>query len=89
MIFKKYVIIKLSGVFAIWQYTVFIFIGVALLIMLSREQQAMLLRFAYEDPLTKGANYAKFCMNMEKRRSRQGYLVAMDITNFNNINIAF
>lgn len=66
---------------------VFIFIGVALLIMLSREQQVMLLRFAYEDPLTKGANYAKFCMNMEKRRSRQGYLVAMDITNFNNINI--
>ena len=63
-------------------------IGVFLLILLTREQYRTLLRFAYEDPLTKGANYAKFCVDMEKRRIRQGYLVAMDITNFNNINIA-
>lgn len=67
---------------------VFIFIGVALLIILSREQQMMMLRFAYEDHITKGDNYAKFCINMEKRKKRQGYLVAMDITNFGNINIA-
>lgn len=63
-------------------------IGVFLLILLTREQYRTLLSFAYEDPLTKGANYAKFCVDMEKRRIRQGYLVAMDITNFNNINIA-
>lgn len=66
----------------------FIIIGVALLIILSREQQMMMLRFAYEDHITKGDNYAKFCINMEKRKKRQGYLVAMDITNFGNINIA-
>ena len=66
----------------------FIIIGAALLIILSREQQMMLLRFAYEDHITKGDNYAKFCINMEKRKKRQGYLVAMDITNFSNINIA-
>ena len=63
-------------------------IGVFLLILLTREQYRTLLSFAYEDPLTKGANYAKFCVDMEKRRIWQGYLVAMDITNFNNINIA-
>lgn len=63
-------------------------IGVFLLILLTREQYRTLLSFAYEDPLTKGANYAKFCVDMEKHRIRQGYLVAMDITNFNNINIA-
>ena len=66
----------------------FIIIGAALLIILSREQQMMLLRFAYEDHITKGDNYAKFCINMEKRKKRLGYLVAMDITNFSNINIA-
>lgn len=67
---------------------ILILIGVALLILLSNEQRAMFLRFAYEDPLTKGANYAQFCVNMEKQRGEPGYLVAMDITNFNNINIA-
>lgn len=67
---------------------VFILIGVALLVMLSKEQRTMMLRYAYEDPLTKGSNYAKFCIDMEKRQSRQGYLVSMDITNFNHINIA-
>lgn len=66
----------------------FIIIGAALLLILSREQQMMLLRFAYEDHITKGDNYAKFCINMEKRKKRLGYLVAMDITNFGNINIA-
>ena len=66
----------------------FIIIGAALLLILSREQQMMMLRFAYEDHITKGDNYAKFCINMEKRKKRQGYLVAMDITNFGNINIA-
>lgn len=66
----------------------FIIIGAALLLILSREQQMMLLRFAYEDHITKGDNYAKFCINMEKRKKRLGYLVAMDITNFSNINIA-
>lgn len=67
---------------------ILILIGVALLILLSNEQRAMFLRFAYEDPLTKGANYAQFCVIMEKQRGEPGYLVSMDITNFNNINIA-
>lgn len=63
-------------------------IGVFLLVLLSREHYRTQQRFLYEDPLTKGANYAKFCMDMKKRRIGQGYLIIMDITNFNNINIA-
>ena len=48
----------------------------------------MILRYAYEDPLTKGANYAKFCVAMNRKREAQGYIISMDITNFNSINIA-
>ncbi|MDO5382915.1 MAG: GGDEF domain-containing protein [Eubacteriales bacterium] len=66
---------------------VFILIGVALIVMISRDGQIMMMRYAYEDPLTKGANYAKFCLEMKKKHNTQGYLVVMDITNFNNINI--
>lgn len=62
--------------------------GVALVIIFSREQKSMMLRHAYEDPITKGENYAKFCMEMNKKRDTRGYLVSMDITHFNNINIA-
>lgn len=62
--------------------------GVAFVIIFSREQKSMMLRYAYEDPLTKGANYARFCTEMNKKRDTRGYLVSMDITHFNNINIA-
>ncbi|MGN0311953.1 MAG: EAL domain-containing protein [Lachnospiraceae bacterium] len=62
--------------------------GVAFVVMLSREQKSMMLRYAYEDPLTKGANFARFCVDMSKKRDTRGYLVSMDITHFNNINIA-
>ncbi|MBO5279239.1 MAG: EAL domain-containing protein [Lachnospiraceae bacterium] len=64
-----------------------ILIGVSLIVMISKERQKMMMRYAYEDPLTKGANYAKFCFDMNKKSGRQGYMVAMDITHFNNINI--
>ena len=67
---------------------IFILIGAAFVIILSKEQKSIMLRYAYEDPLTKGANYARFCVDMKKRRDTQGYLVSMDITNFNHINIA-
>lgn len=67
---------------------IFILIGAALVILFSQEQQRKMTRFAYEDPLTKGPNFAKFSMNMERRHNREGYLVIMDITNFNNITIA-
>ena len=61
--------------------------GVAFVIVISRQQKAMMLRYAYEDPLTKGANYARFRIDMSKKRNPRGYLVSMDITHFNNINI--
>ena len=64
------------------------FMGVVFVIKLSREQKDMMFRYAYEDPLTKGANYARFCIEMNKKRYMRGYLVSMDITHFNNINVA-
>ena len=67
---------------------VFLLIGAVLVVMLSRERKNMVLRHAYEDPLTGGANYARFSMDMGNKRGRQGYMIAMDIANFNNINIA-
>lgn len=68
--------------------SILILIGVWFVITLSREQRTMALRYAYEDPLTKGANYAKFCIDMNKVLGTPGYLISMDITNFNHINIA-
>lgn len=65
-----------------------ILIGVTFVFLLSRDQKRMSLRYAYEDPLTKGANFAKFCVDMNRKRDTQGYIISMDITNFNNINIA-
>ncbi|MCM1106232.1 MAG: EAL domain-containing protein [Blautia sp.] len=62
--------------------------GVALMILFSRKQREQMRRLAYVDPLTGGANFAKFCGELNGRRSRQGYLIAMDIMNFNNINVA-
>lgn len=67
---------------------ILILIGAAFVITLSREQKSMTLRYAYEDSLTKGANYAKFCLEMNKKRNTRGYLIAMDITHFSNISIA-
>lgn len=68
--------------------SILILIGVWFVITLSREQRSIALRHAYEDPLTKGANYAKFCIDMNQAQGTPGYLVSMDITNFNHINIA-
>ena len=65
-----------------------IMIGVVFILMLSKEQQKIMSRYIYEDSITKGANYAKFCIDMKKMQVRQGYLVAMDVANFNHINIA-
>lgn len=67
--------------------SILILIGAGFVIALSREQKNMMLRHAYEDPLTKGATYAKFCLEMNKKRDK-GSIISMDITNFNNINIA-
>lgn len=63
-------------------------VGVVFVIAFSRKQRNMMLSYAYVDPLTKGANYAKFCTEMNKKRERCGFMVSMDITHFNNINIA-
>lgn len=61
--------------------------GVGLIIFIIREQNKRLMQFAYEDSITGGSNYTKFCNDMQDKNEKNGYLVAMDITNFNNIAI--
>lgn len=63
-------------------------VGAVLIIMFIKGQHTQMIRFAYVDSLTGGSNFAKFCLDMESRSSRQGYLIALDIANFNNITIA-
>lgn len=65
----------------------FVVIGVMLVMMYTRKQHRQTLCFAYEDPVTKGANYTKFRLDMERLENREGCLVAMDIANFNNISV--
>lgn len=65
----------------------FVVIGVLLVMMYTRKQHRQALCFAYEDPVTKGANYTKFRLDMERLADREGCLVAMDIANFNNISV--
>lgn len=62
-------------------------LGGLLLITFVQEQHRKMLQYAYTDPLTKGANFIKFCMDMDNRENCNGYLVALDISNFNNIMI--
>lgn len=62
-------------------------IGASLVIMYIREQHRRMLSYAYEDPVTMGANYTKFHMEMERRTDYNGCLVAMDIANFDNISV--
>lgn len=66
----------------------FIVIGAVLIIMELLEQNKKMFRLAYEDAVTGGANYEKFCKDMENRAGRGGYLVSMEIMNFSNIAIA-
>lgn len=67
---------------------IFVVIGAVLVIIFIKEQNEQVFRVAYEDALTNGANAAKFYLDMEKRRNKQaGYMVVMDIDNFNNIMI--
>lgn len=66
---------------------IFIAIGAAWIIFSLKEQHRQMLRLAYEDPVTKGANFARFCVDMENRHSREGYLIELYMTNFNNITV--
>lgn len=64
-----------------------VILGAAMISMYIREQSRRMIRFAYEDPVTGGANYTKFHMEMAEKNNHKGYLIDMDIANFNNISI--
>lgn len=62
--------------------------GILLFVFTSKAQQRELIRLAYVDPVTGGANFARFCQVVDGMRGRKGYLVSTDIQNFNSVNIA-
>lgn len=62
--------------------------GILLFVYTSKAQQRELIRLAYMDPVTGGANFARFCQVVDNMHDKQGYLVSADIQNFNSINIA-
>lgn len=62
-------------------------VGVLMIILFMREQNRKISEFAYVDPVTGGSNYAKFCVEMSNADSRGGYLIFMDIANFNYVTI--
>ncbi len=62
--------------------------GILLFVYTSKAQQRELIRLAYMDPVTGGANFARFCQVVDNMHDKQGYLVSTDIQNFNSINIA-
>lgn len=64
-----------------------VLIGALMMFVYMKEQHGQMIRFAYEDPVTKGANYTKFQMEMERKSDHSGYLIGMDIANFDNISV--
>lgn len=69
---------------------VFIVAAAALCILLYlyfyHKTQKELMRLAYEDPITKGANFACFKEQLSQKSGSPGYLVAMDLNEFKIIN---
>lgn len=66
---------------------ILVVLGAVLIIRYLKKQHEQMVRFAYEDSLTKGPNFVKFCLDMEHRKNSPGWMIVMDITNFNNITI--
>lgn len=62
--------------------------GILLFVYTTKAQQRELIRLAYIDPVTGGANFARFCQVVDNMHDKRGYLVSADIQNFNSINIA-
>ena len=63
-------------------------IGFIFTLINSLAHKKVITELAFNDPLTKGDNYAGFCRHLTRMRSRIGYLVHMDISSFNNVIIA-
>lgn len=65
----------------------FVFIASLLVIVFIRNSHKKIIDFMYNDVITQGANFMKFYTEFENSGQRKGYMVAMDIANFNNISL--
>lgn len=66
----------------------FLVLNLVLVVLMTRRQRHETSRLAYSDPTTGGANFASFKRDLRNLSSREGYFISIDISNFNNINIA-
>lgn len=63
--------------------------GLFVYILITKRQHRVVYALAYTDPVTGGGNFAGFLKQMEGIRIRDGsYMVSMDISNFESVNIA-
>lgn len=87
ILMKRAYPIQKSQVTSVVLVIIMILIGALLILSFLKEQQKRMVKFAYEDLITKGSNYTKFHLDMQDRADYKGYLIDMDIVNFNNISI--
>lgn len=80
--------IQLNQFKTVFLVGILITIGALLITHFIKQSHRQLNHMAYEDVITGGANYAKFRIDMQNRHTTCGYLIAMDIINFNDIIIA-
>lgn len=68
---------------------IFILVGLLIYLLINRKQEKTIQSLAYIDPTTGSDNYARFLQKMGNLRIREGsYVVALQILNFDNANIA-
>lgn len=85
---ERYLPIRNSLYNVVAAIVLFLVLDLALAILLTRQQRRETQRLAYTDPVTGGANLSSFLRDVRSLSNRKGYLVSMDVSNFNNINIA-
>lgn len=66
---------------------VLVSIGFLLIIFSIKESHKKSMQLACENSVTEGPNFQKFCLDMENRKNKSGYLIALYIANFDSITI--
>lgn len=87
MLSERVIPIQINQYITSFCVVAFAVIGAGFISFLVKRQHKQMLTFAYEDSLTGGTNYVKFCLKMKSRKNCRGYLISLGIANFNNISI--
>lgn len=84
---ERVFVIQRNQLIAGFLICVLVLSGAMIMISVIREGHKKMIRAAYEDKLTHGANYIKFCEDIATWEQPGGWLVLVDILNFNNISV--